>query len=46
MSPPAAALGAWWSIVQVDATALTVVVVVVAAAALGFVGRRVWQRRR
>jgi hypothetical protein len=46
MSDPASALGAWWSIARANTTVLGVVVAVVAVAALAFVARRIYTRRR
>lgn len=46
MSDPVNALGAWWSVMRADATALAVVVVLVAIAAVAYVAVRVLTRRR
>jgi hypothetical protein len=46
MHEPMIALGQWWSVTDANPTALAVAVVAIALGAVGFVGHRVWSRRR
>ncbi len=46
MSSATLALATWWSLTDANPTVLGVVVAVVGVTALGFVGHRLWTRRR